>query len=203
MSKIRAFFADRRKVLISAAVLGGGFGVLALARRGGSSAASDAPAIEPGAQLVAGSATPYNFDGIDAAMVDSQNASAIVEQIGSLTTNVANLEGSVGTLFGLIDQAQGTTAAPPQPAAPQPTQPQPTQPKPATPRPQGSPLPRWTPPSGARIGGPTDMKGVTFAGRVKLSNGQYAPIVKYASGTSQIHPEWQKWMAANNVRKVG
>lgn len=64
-------------------------------------------------------------------------------------------------------------------------------------------LPRWTPPAGIKIGAPTDIAGATFAGRVRLSNGQYAPIIKYRStGTSQIHPEWQRWMAANKVTRA-
>lgn len=58
---------------------------------------------------------------------------------------------------------------------------------------------RWQAPSTIKIGSATDIPGATFYGRVRLSNGLYAPIVRYANGTSQIHPSWQVWMRTNNV----
>lgn len=69
--------------------------------------------------------------------------------------------------------------------------------------PAATSLPRWTPPAGIKVGDPTNIAGTTFAGRVKLTNGQYAPIIRYKStGISQIHPEWQRWMKANGVKKA-
>jgi hypothetical protein len=76
-------------------------------------------------------------------------------------------------------------------------------PEPPKPPAQAQEIARWTPPSGIKQGDPTDITGAVFWGRVKLSNGQYAPIIKYTkTGTTQIHPSWQRWMAANKVTKA-
>lgn len=61
--------------------------------------------------------------------------------------------------------------------------------------------PRWTPGKDLKIGGATNIKGATFAGRVPLSNGQHAPLVKYANGKVAIHPQWQRWMKSAGVKK--
>lgn len=103
----------------------------------------------------------------------------------------------------------GSATGSPGVAAPPPVQ-EPVAPVSAPPPSSGVPQPpakaqeiaRWTPPANIKVGGPTDISGATFAGRVKLSNGQYAPIIRYGNGTSQIHPSWQRWMAANKVTKA-
>lgn len=77
-------------------------------------------------------------------------------------------------------------------------------PAPATPAPVGPPAPepaRWTPPANIKVGGATDIAGTTFAGRIQLSNGQYAPLIKYSNGTTVVHPSWQRWMKATGVVK--
>lgn len=60
---------------------------------------------------------------------------------------------------------------------------------------------RWTPPAGIKIGDPVPgREGVTYAGTAYLTNGQYAPIIKYTkTGISQIDPTWQTWMQSAAV----
>lgn len=198
---LKSFLQDRRKVMFTAGAIGGGLGLLVLARRGGS--APTQPSGEPLPEYVpAGTASIPNFEGADAALLDSTSASTIVGELGSLSSGVANLESAVGGLADIIVGNTGPAPTAPVPAAPTAVAPQPSTPAPATPTPAPTSLPRWTPPTNLAIGGATDIAGATFAGRAKLSNGQFAPIVKYANGRSQIHPTWQKWMEANHVTKA-
>ena len=57
---------------------------------------------------------------------------------------------------------------------------------------------KWTPESGMKIGAPVPSGG-KFAGRQKLSNGLFAPLVS-KGGKTMIEPSWQKFMKANNVK---
>jgi hypothetical protein len=210
----RAFFADRRKVFLTAGAVGGGLGLIALARSGSK---NDEPAAEGtlsaplpiDASAINGT---YPFGGVDNSLIDSTSAETILGAVGDLGSTIGATSGTVeNTITNLADvvadlaneqrafvaQQPAVVVAPvlPAPAAPRPN--------PGTTPPAASTtLPRWTPHPNVRIGGKTDMAGVSFAGRTKLTNGEYAPIVKYQNGNTQIHPTWQAWMEKNRVRKA-
>lgn len=59
----------------------------------------------------------------------------------------------------------------------------------------------WQPGS-TKIGGATNIAGTTFADRVLLTDGNYAPMIKYGNGNIVIHPSWQKYMKDNGITKA-
>lgn len=217
--RFRDLFSDRRRVLIGAAVVGGGLGLIAVARRSraGANAAAQQHAASPGAvDPNAIPVTPYtSFGGVDNSMADSANAEAIMGTIGQLDNTVAGVIGALGgiasTVDGLTSNVQGlqqlVNDRPAPPAAtvvaPAVTTTATTTVATTTTGTGAADLPRWTPAGNVKVGDPVPhIAGAAFAGRVKLTNGQYAPIVKYKNGTSQIDPGWQAWMRANKVSKA-
>jgi hypothetical protein len=133
--------------------------------------------------------------------LETNIGTGLVTLDGAIATGLGTLEQSVGGLSQIIADLQSARVDQTAPAPANPTPATPT-PPPTTPtRTQATATPRWTPPAGIKIGAATDINGATFAGRAQLSNGQFAPIVKYGNGNSQIHPEWQRWMSANKVTR--
>ena len=167
MNALRKLFSDRRRVLIGAAIIGAGFGAVALARRGSS---AQAPA-DPAAAAAAGAPVPvydagtggsYAFQ--DGGFIDSTSAESIVGQIQDLTANLESvktdvgvIDTSVGTLTGqvadltsltnvattnattAIEKVQDLQTAKPAVTSPvSPVTPKPAAPKPATPAPKPS-----------------------------------------------------------------
>lgn len=231
LDRLRAVFSDRRRVLIGAAVVGGGLGLLAIARRSGAGAAAvgakqDASSIDP----MGIPTTPYtSFGGVDNSMADSANAEAIVGQIGVLDNTVGGvlgaLAGITSTIEGLTSNVQGLAQlvndnprpAPPAAVAPKAPTKKTTAPKS---KPPASPPPRQNiPPAGSTgkhfqrsqaiawksLYMPT-VKGGKVSGwkAVKLSELSDEEIVRalgYAKNQGALNPNWKRASNGSVVRR--
>lgn len=112
MNRIRAFLADRRRVLIAAGIIGAAIGAVAIARR----SSSDTPPTDPAAAAVVGAPIPVYDAGAggayavsDPGFSDSTSAATIVEEIATLGGSLGGVQTTIDSIQTAIDELRGVS----------------------------------------------------------------------------------------------